>query len=99
MLFVVVLLAAVFYVALFAAWNAFRPQMENSAHMIASWRDIIFTVPDPGVLVILKELILIAAVYVAFDFLASTIRWVKRRNAPPPPSWKTHKLPDYTEPL
>lgn len=99
MLFVVVLLAAVFYVALFTVWNTLGPQVENSVHVLASWRDIIFTVPDPGVLVVLKEMIIIATIYLVYDFVFAAVRRLRRRNAPPPISWKTHKLPDYTEPL
>lgn len=99
MLFVVVLVAAVFYAALFMAWNAFRPQMETSAQVLASWRDVIFTTPDPSALMVLRQMIVIALVYLVFDFLFSAARRLHRRNAQPPTSWKTHKLRDYSEPL
>ena len=99
MLFVVVILSAVFYVALLIGWNIFQPQMESSALALAGWRDVIFKVPDPGVLIVLKEVIIMAVVYLIFDFVHSYVRRLRRRNAPPPTSWRTHKLPDYSEPL
>jgi len=99
MLFVVVMLAAVFYVALFTAWNAFRPQMESSVQLFASWRDILFTLPDPGFLLVLRQMIILTVAYLVFDFLSSALRRYRRRGAAPKPSWKTHKLRDYSEPL
>jgi len=96
MLYIVVVLAAVFYASLFLAWNTFRPTIDASAQTFASWRDIVFAVPDPTVLILLKEMLILAFIYIAFDAVVSLVR---RRRRAPKASWKTHKLPDYSEPL
>lgn len=99
MLYIVVILAAVFYVALFAAWDTFRPQMESSAHALSSWRDVIFSTPDPNSLLLLKEVLVIAIAYLIVDACVSGVRRLVKQRATPQSSWKNHKIPDYSEPL
>jgi hypothetical protein len=98
MLYVVVLLAVVFYVVLFSAWSTFGPQLEHSAHTVASWRDVLFAVPDPNVLIWLKIVLMLAIAYLVFDACVAGLRRLLH-GRPQQPSWKTHKLRDYSEPL
>jgi hypothetical protein len=99
MLYVVVALAVIFYAALFLAWNTFQPAIDASSQTLASWRDIIFAVPDPTVLLVLKEFIILALVYIAFDFVMSCVKRARKRRDSEKLSWKNYKLPDYSEPL
>ena len=97
MLYVVVVLAAVFYASLFLAWSTLHPAIDASSRTFASWRDIILAVPDATVLILLKEVLILASVYCVFDALLSLSRRCRYRRAKP--SWKNYKLRDYSEPL
>lgn len=96
MLYIVVVLAAVFYASLFLAWDTFRPSIDASAHTLASWRDIVLAVPDPTVMILLKEILILAFLYIACDALGSVLR---RRRRTSKTSWKNYELRDYSEPL
>ena len=97
MLYVVVVVAAVFYASLFLAWSTWHPAIDASSRTLASWRDVVLAVPDPTVLIVLKEVLMLAFIYCVFDALLSLFR--RLRHRPARPSWKTYKLRDYSEPL
>ena len=99
MLYFVVAVAVVFYAALFLAWSTFQPAIDASSQTLASWRDIIFAIPDPTVLLLLKQCILLALVYIAFDAIATGIKRARKRREAEHLSWKNYQLPDYSEPL
>jgi hypothetical protein len=78
MLYVALAIAIAFYGVLYFMWSAMQPHLQRPAATLAGLRDMIFAVPDPNVLVFLKELILLAVAYLVFDFVLSTVkRWLR----------------------
>ncbi|HEX8833333.1 MAG TPA: hypothetical protein VF719_03995, partial [Abditibacteriaceae bacterium] len=80
-LYFVLLLAVVFYAALFMAWSTMQPQLDAAAPVLISWRQILLSVPDQNVLVILKEMIALTIAYIVIDFVMTLVRRHMRRKA------------------
>ncbi len=86
MLYVALLIAIGFYGVLYFLWSAMEPHLSRPTASLAWLRALIFQVPDAGALLLLKELILLTALYLAADFIVASTRRVLRRRAARRPS-------------
>lgn len=81
MLYVALLIAIGFYGALYLLWNAMEPHLSQPAAFLAWLRALIFHVPDANALLLLKEVILLTALYLAADFVVAATRRALTRRA------------------
>jgi len=82
MLYIVLGLAVVFYASLFWVWSAAQPHLDSTASRLAAWRQLIYLVPDQTALLVLRELILLTLVYLAFDGAVALVRRVVSHKTP-----------------
>jgi len=95
MLYFVLGLAVVLYASLFWLWGALAPHLGASASRLSVWRQMIVGVPDHTALILLKELIVLTLIYLAFDGARSLIRLALHHKAARP-SW--HDYPSDAAP-
>ena len=88
MLYIALLIAIGFYGALYLLWNAMEPHLSRPAASLAWLRSLIFQVPDAGALLLLKEVILLTALYLAADFVIASTRRALRRRARRPSAFR-----------
>jgi hypothetical protein len=81
MLYVALAIAIAFYGVLYFMWSAMQPHLQRPASVLASVRDLVFAVPEPSVLIFLKEVILLAVVYLVLDFVISTVKRALSRKS------------------
>jgi hypothetical protein len=80
MLYFAVAIAIAFYGVLYFMWSAMQPHLQQPASVLARLRDMMFVVPDPTAMVLLKELIVLAVAYLVFDFVLSAIKRLLSRK-------------------
>ncbi len=84
MLYIALLIAIGFYGALYLLWNSMEPHLSRPAASLAWLRTLIFQVPDASALLLLKEMILLTALYLAAEFVIASTRRALRRRAQRP---------------
>lgn len=95
MLYVALVIAIGFYGALYFLWSAMEPHLAQPTAGLLWLRTLVFHVPEPNTLVLLKELILLTVLYLTADFVVASVRrWLRRKpkksfassNYAPPPA-------------
>ena len=74
MLYLTLVVAVLFYGLLYIFWTTIQPFLGQPTSTLVSWRDLFSSVPDVGILVLLKELIIMTGVYLFFDFIVSFVK-------------------------
>jgi Tfp pilus assembly protein PilO len=81
MLFIVIILAFIFYIGLYLLWMSMQARLDSSTSILRAITEMLF-VPDHLVFMILRSLIFLALFYVIADFfLNSAKRGLKRRRS------------------
>ncbi len=81
MLFIVIILAFIFYIGLYLLWMSMQSRLDSSTSILRTISELLF-VPDHEVFMILRSLIFLALFYVIADFfLNSAKRGLKRRRS------------------
>lgn len=87
MLFLAFVLAVVFYGVLCFVCGALSPHLGGATTMLQWLRALVFRVPDTNALLLLKEILVFTACYIAFDLIAFLVRLARR---PPARKIKRH---------
>jgi hypothetical protein len=88
MIYVAFALAIAFYGAMYFFWAAMQSHLSGPTAFLMRLRDMVFGVPDLNALVVFKELILLTALYLLFDFALSTYKRARRPQAARPSAKK-----------
>ncbi len=78
MLLLAFVVAVAFYDVLYFASGALSPHLGGATSALQTLRALIFHVPDANALLLLKEMLLLCACYIAFDFVVSLVRCARR---------------------
>jgi hypothetical protein len=81
MLIVALILAVFCYITLYLVWIVLSPHVNPTATTLTIVRDMLFSLPSPAPLAILKWAIILIAFYLIADALLAPTRWKRRANA------------------
>lgn len=73
--------AVVLYAVLCLACGALTPYLGGATASLQTARALIFQAPDANALLLLKEMLILTALYIAFDFVVSRVRTALRPTA------------------
>lgn len=79
MLIIAFVLALVLYIVLYFFASSLAPHLGGVTTTLQTLRALIFHIPDAAALLLLRELLIVTACYIAFDLMLSGVRLLMRR--------------------